>query len=124
MTQGCKAPPACQTPGGAMFVPPRPLHDVSALSELCKALADPTRLQILQLLAMARRPLCVCELENQFNLSQPTVSHHLRLLRDAALVRATRRGTWVYYELNARPLQLLGALQTLWGMAPQDQTGE
>ena len=68
---------------------------------------------MLQLLAMAKRPLCVCELENQFDLSQPTVSHHLRILRDAGVVSATRRGTWVFYELNAKPLKLLRKLEKL-----------
>jgi ArsR family transcriptional regulator len=68
---------------------------------------------MLQLLAMAKRPLCVCELENQFDLTQPTVSHHLRILREAGVVNATRRGTWVFYELNAKPLKLLRKLETL-----------
>jgi ArsR family transcriptional regulator len=83
------------------------------LSDLCKALGDATRLQMLQLLAMAKRPLCACELENQFDLSQPTVSHHLRILRQAGVVSATRRGTWVFYELNAKPLKLLHRLEKL-----------
>ncbi|MBI5536504.1 MAG: winged helix-turn-helix transcriptional regulator [Deltaproteobacteria bacterium] len=96
-----------------MYVPPRPLDDVSDLSDLCKALGDATRLQMLQLMAMAKRPLCVCELENQFDLSQPTVSHHLRILRDAGVVSATRRGTWVFYELESKPMQLLRKLQKL-----------
>jgi ArsR family transcriptional regulator len=86
---------------------------VTALAELCKALGDSTRLQMLQLLAGARRALCVCELESQFDLSQPTVSHHLKILRDAGLVQATRRGTWVFYELNCKPFELLRWLSEL-----------
>ena len=113
MAKGPPPPPARQPPGCCTYVPPRPLEDLSALSELCKALGDATRLRAVQLLAIAKRPLCVCELENQFQLSQPTVSHHLRILRDAGVVHATRRGTWVFYELNAKPLQLLRKLQTL-----------
>jgi ArsR family transcriptional regulator, arsenate/arsenite/antimonite-responsive transcriptional repressor len=86
---------------------------VSSLSDLCKALGDETRLQMLQLLAVAKRPLCACELESQFDLSQPTVSHHLRILRRAGVVSATRRGTWVFYEMNAKPLKLLRKLDKL-----------
>jgi ArsR family transcriptional regulator len=62
---------------------------------------------------MARRPLCVCELERPFDLSQSTISHHLRILREAGLVRTSRRGTWVFYELNREPLVLLRKLESL-----------
>lgn len=100
-------------PGCCAFRPPRRLEDVTALSELCKALGDSTRLNMLQLLAMAQRPLCVCELESQFELSQPTISHHLRILREAGVVRTSRRGTWVFYELNPGPFKLLQKLDKL-----------
>jgi ArsR family transcriptional regulator len=89
------------------------VKDVAALSELCKALGDATRLSMLQLLAMAQRPLCVCELESQFELSQPTISHHLRILREAGVVNTSRRGTWVFYELNREPFALLRKLESL-----------
>ncbi len=102
------APPGC-----CAFAPPRPVHDVTAMSGLCKALGDATRLSMLQMLAMAQRPLCVCELESQFDLSQPTISHHLRVLREAGLVRTSRRGTWVFYELKREPLALLRRLESL-----------
>lgn len=111
-----KAPPpvpARTTAECCTYRPPRALDDVAALSELCKALGDPSRLQMLQLLAMAKRPLCVCELETQFDLSQPTISHHLKVLRDVGVVSAERRGTWVFYELNPGPLQLLRWLDQL-----------
>jgi len=62
------------------------------------ALADPTRLRIVNLLAR-HEALCVCELEAAFDLRQPTISHHLRILRDAGLVNVDRRGTWAYYSL-------------------------
>jgi ArsR family transcriptional regulator len=98
-----------------VFQPPRRLQDVTDLSELCKALGDPTRLQIMQLLSMARRALCACELEGQFDLSQPTVSHHLRILRQAGLVDSSRRGTWVFYEVNDAVRGKLQRLQQLLG---------
>jgi len=62
------------------------------------ALADPTRLRIVNLLAQ-HEALCVCEIEAAFDLGQPTISHHLRILRDAGLVNVDRRGTWAYYSL-------------------------
>lgn len=67
-----------------------------------KVLGDETRLEILGMLAAAKGELCVCEIEAHVkHLSQPTISHHLRLLREEGLVKAERRGTWVYYELDA-----------------------
>ena len=67
---------------------------------LLRALADPTRLAMLELLLRAQGSLCACDIEGCFELSQPTISHHLRLLREAGLVRAQRRGTWMHYELE------------------------
>jgi ArsR family transcriptional regulator len=62
-----------------------------------KALGDPVRLRLLSLIAARRGEVCVCELTPAFDLSQPTISHHLKLLRQAGLVACERRGTWVYY---------------------------
>jgi ArsR family transcriptional regulator len=67
---------------------------------LFRALGDATRLEIVGLLAAAGGAMCVCEIEPRFDLSQPTISHHLRLLREAGVVTAERRGTWVYYALD------------------------
>ena len=67
------------------------------LAATFKALADPTRVAIVNRLAATE--CCVCDLTAAFALSQPTVSHHLRILRDAGLVEAERRGTWAYYRL-------------------------
>jgi ArsR family transcriptional regulator, arsenate/arsenite/antimonite-responsive transcriptional repressor len=63
-----------------------------------KALADPTRVAIVNCLAAADE-VCVCNLTEAFGLAQPTISHHLKILREAGLVEATRRGTWAYYRL-------------------------
>src|ERR1700736_977468 len=68
---------------------------------LFKALADPNRLAILATLARACDEVCVCDFTGALPLEQPTVSHHLRILRDAGLVTCERRGTWVYYRLAA-----------------------
>src|SRR4029079_13258713 len=65
-----------------------------------KALGDPTRVAIVNRLAQAEET-CVCALTAAFALSQPTISHHLRVLRDAGLVESSRRGTWAYYRLLA-----------------------
>ncbi|WP_328412377.1 metalloregulator ArsR/SmtB family transcription factor [Nocardia sp. NBC_00403] len=74
-------------------------HEVAVeLASAFKALADPVRLRLLSLIAS--RPgeeVCVCELTPQFELSQPTISHHLKVLREAGLIDCQRRGTWVYY---------------------------
>jgi DNA-binding transcriptional ArsR family regulator len=66
---------------------------------LFKALADPHRLTILATLARAGGEVCVCDFTSALPLNQPTVSHHLKILRDAGLVVCERRGTWVYYQL-------------------------
>lgn len=76
-----------------------------------KALGDPVRLRLLSLIAS--RPgeeVCVCELTPQFEQSQPTISHHLKVLREAGLIDCERRGTWVYYWVLPQALQRLSAL--------------
>ena len=75
-----------------------------------KALADPTRVAIVNSLSAADE-VCVCNLTDTFDLSQPTISHHLRILREAGLVESTRRGTWAYYRLVPEAIAALrGAL--------------
>jgi ArsR family transcriptional regulator, arsenate/arsenite/antimonite-responsive transcriptional repressor len=65
-----------------------------------KALADPTRIRILNLLASSDEPVCVCELTEQFSFSQATISHHLKVLRDTRFIFSERRGTFMYYRVN------------------------
>jgi ArsR family transcriptional regulator len=75
-----------------------------------KALADPTRVAIINCLSAADE-VCVCNLTATFALSQPTISHHLKVLREAGLVESSRRGTWSYYRLVPETLaELRGAL--------------
>ena len=68
------------------------------------ALGDQTRLKMVQLLA-GHEALCVCELQQAFDLGQPTISHHLRILREAGIVDVDRRGTWAYYSLRRDALR-------------------
>jgi ArsR family transcriptional regulator len=86
--------------------------EAESLAARFRALSDPTRVAIVNRLA-AVEECCVCDLNAAFELSQPTISHHLKVLRDAGLVESTRRGTWAYYRLVP---EAVGALrQTLGG---------
>ena len=78
--------------------PPLDALESESLAARFKALADPTRVAIVNRLASCDE-CCVCDLTAAFDLAQPTVSHHLKVLRDAGLVAASRRGTWAYYRL-------------------------
>lgn len=69
----------------------------SQVAAACKALGDENRLLMLHMILDAGE-LCACEIERHFDLSQPTISHHLKLLRNARLIAGERRGTWVYYR--------------------------
>jgi ArsR family transcriptional regulator, arsenate/arsenite/antimonite-responsive transcriptional repressor len=70
-----------------------------ALARVFKALADPVRLRLLSMItAAAGGESCVCELTVGFDVSGPTISHHLRVLREAGLIEGERRGTWIYYR--------------------------
>jgi ArsR family transcriptional regulator, arsenate/arsenite/antimonite-responsive transcriptional repressor len=90
--------------------PPLPEAAREELAARFKALADPTRVALVNRLAAAEE-VCVCDLNTAFDLSQPTISHHLRILREAGLVESTRRGTWAYYRLVPEAIDSLrGAL--------------
>jgi ArsR family transcriptional regulator len=91
--------------------------DRSAEAALFKALADPHRLAILATLARAGDEVCVCDFTGALPLNQPTVSHHLRVLREAALVACERRGTWVYYRIAADARERIDA--ALAALLPQ-----
>ena len=90
--------------------PPLPQEARDELAARFKALADPTRVAIVNRLAAADE-VCVCDLNSAFELSQPTISHHLKILREAGLVESSRRGTWAYYRLVPEAVESLrGAL--------------
>ena len=82
------------------------VHERDQLAAQFKALADPTRVAIVNQLSAADE-VCVCNLTAAFELSQPTISHHLKVLREAGLVESTRRGTWAYYRLVPEALESL-----------------
>jgi ArsR family transcriptional regulator, arsenate/arsenite/antimonite-responsive transcriptional repressor len=90
-------------------------EEIGATAALFKALADPTRVRLVHLLATAAGPACVCDLTVPLGVSQPTVSHHLRKLRDAGLVDREQRGTWAYYSLNRAALRRLAEVADLEG---------
>ncbi|TAM59579.1 transcriptional regulator [bacterium] len=77
-------------------------NDFETVAGLLKAVADSYRLTMLAMLAAAAGEVCVCDFTAALPLNQPTVSHHLRILREAELVISERRGTWVYYHLAPR----------------------
>ncbi|WP_243059243.1 metalloregulator ArsR/SmtB family transcription factor [Nocardioides sp. SR21] len=81
------------------------------IAPLVKAIADPVRLRLLSIVAShADGEACVCDLNDAFDLSQPTISHHLKLLHEAGLLEREKRGVWVYYRVNAAALGDLSAL--------------
>ena len=82
----------------------RRAQDVSAAA---KTLADPIRVEILDLLRAAEGEVCQCQLQPLFPISQPTLSHHLKKLNDAGLVSVERRGKWAYYAINDDALEVL-----------------
>lgn len=85
--------------------------EAEGLAQLLKAVADPTRLQLLSLIAAAPdREACVCELTEPLGLTQPTVSHHLKVLADAGLLTRERRGVWAYFAVVSERLDDLRKL--------------
>lgn len=86
---------------------------LAALADRLKAVADPTRLRMLELLARQSSALCVCEITDQFTLHQPTISHHLRLLREAGLIAGEKRGTWSYYWATDEGKRVLAQVESL-----------
>ncbi|MDI1289555.1 MAG: metalloregulator ArsR/SmtB family transcription factor [bacterium] len=99
---------ACCPPGLAT-----PLDRQSAedLAHVLKAVADPTRLQLLSLIKSSpNSEACVCDLTAPLSLSQPTVSHHLRVLAEAGLISRETRGTWAWYSINDDRLEELASV--------------
>src|SRR5215471_11404176 len=103
-----KALPVLQPLCCASDVAPLDPAAAADLAACFKALADPTRVAIVNRLAAAGE-VCVCDLTAAFDLAQPTVSHHLKLLREAGLVESSRRGTWSYYRLVPETIAQLAA---------------
>jgi len=88
---GCCAPRA---------VKPLLKWKLERMAAVARALADPSRIQMLRLVAQQSGPICACDIVEHFDLSQPTVSHHLKILKEAGLLRGTRSGLWAFYEVD------------------------
>src|SRR5690348_9402345 len=107
---------ATPEPGTAECSPPligQPLGEsaASSLAQIFRALGDPVRLRLVSLIgAHQGGEVCVCDLTSAFNLTQPTISHHLKVLREAGIIDSERRGTWVYYRLVPAALERMAAL--------------
>ena len=84
-------------------------HEAARTAAVAKALGDPIRLQLVDVLRKHAGKVCVCELVPLFDLSQPTVSHHLKVLREAGIVGSERRGLWAYYYVNPESLEDLSS---------------
>lgn len=94
-----------------------PTEAAGQLAPMFKALGDPIRLRLLSLIASTSE-ICVCDLTDAFEVTGATISHHLRVLREAGMVDVERRGTWAYYRVRKDALDLLGALLTGERAAP------
>lgn len=99
---------ACCTPITGDVISPA---DAEAMARSLKALADPARLRLLSIVAAHEdREACVCDLTDPVGLSQPTVSHHLKVLTDAGFLTRSKRGTWAYYRLVPDALTAVASL--------------
>src|SRR5262245_56160761 len=98
-------------PAGCCDIPiepiPLPAAEREGLVAIFKALADPTRLDIFRLVAAQEAPICACDVVDRFQVSQPTISHHMKVLKDAGPISVSRRGVWAYYAADPRGLALL-----------------
>ena len=101
---------ACCAPLGA---PSLTDEETTATAALFKALGDPNRVRIVNLLATSGEPACVCDLTEPLELSQPTVSHHLKKLVTVGLLDREQRGTWAYYSLNHDTMRRLAEVVAL-----------
>jgi ArsR family transcriptional regulator, arsenate/arsenite/antimonite-responsive transcriptional repressor len=90
--------------------------DADATAAVFKALADPARVRLINLLATAEEPVCVCQLTPSLGLAQPTVSHHLKKLVQAGLLQREQRGIWAYYSLDREGLERAAGALDLKGV--------
>ena len=114
MTVDLELAPKQKRPAGEPCCEPVVYPDIERshaerMAAAAKALGDPIRMQLVDVLRKNAGKVCVCELVPLFDLSQPTVSHHLKVLREAGIVGSERRGLWAYYYVNPEALQELSA---------------
>jgi ArsR family transcriptional regulator len=101
-------PAACCAP---LTARPLSMEQAEQAAPLLKALADPVRLRLMSLVASREgAEACICDLNEAFDLSQPTISHHMKVLHGAGLVDRDKRGVWVYYRVRPQALASLSAL--------------
>jgi ArsR family transcriptional regulator, arsenate/arsenite/antimonite-responsive transcriptional repressor len=103
-------PIACCAP---LATPSLSDEEATATAELFRALSDPARVRIVNLLATAGGEVCGCDLTEALGLAQPTVSHHLKRLHDAGLLERDQRGKWAYYSLDLDAVRKLAAVADL-----------
>ena len=105
------APEATLTVGCCGATPSLALsnHDAERLSGMFKAIAHPVRLQMVELISRLGGQICVCDIEGQFELAQPTISHHLKILRKAGIIDCERRGQWLFYFARQEGLQSMNS---------------
>ena len=102
------SPAACCEPLAAEPLSPQGAED---LAPLFKAIADPVRLRLLSLIACHEGgESCVCDLTEAFDVTAPTISYHLRILREAGLISSEKRGTWIYYWINPAVMARMSAV--------------
>lgn len=112
-TAGLRTPVACCAP---LAGPSLDEEEASATAELFKALGDPARVRIVNLIAVGGGPVCACDLYEPLGLSQPTVSHHLKRLTDAGLLEREQRGKWAYFSLKRDAVEKLAVVADLKGV--------
>lgn len=106
----CKDQVGCSVVGLLVPVPALTPAQQERAIRVFRALGDSTRLEVFQWIAAQSEPVCVCDITSQFDVSQPTISHHLKVLREAGLVTVSRRGVWAYYSPRREALDLVRTL--------------
>jgi ArsR family transcriptional regulator len=101
---------------GLLAAPALSDAEARATADIFRALADPHRVKIVNLLATSGEPVCACDIIAPLGLAQPTVSHHLKKLTDAGLLDREQRGKWAYFSLNSDALRTLAAVADLKGV--------
>ncbi len=99
----------CTTP---LRTPPPIEGGGDAVVTRLKALADTTRFEIMRLIAAQDGPVCACDIVDRFDVSQPTIAHHLKALREAGLVTVSRQGVWAYYAVDPRGMEAMRTVMT------------
>lgn len=108
----------CTTP---LRTPP-PVEGGDVTITRFKALADPTRFEIIRLIAAQDGPVCACDIVDRFDVSQPTIAHHMKVLERAGLITVSRRGVWAYYAVDPRGLEAIHAAMSRFMPAVEQTT--